>query len=384
MTIPVSGQHLFITCAKGIAPLLAQELKALGFPVDAQEVSGVQTRADLPDQIRLCYELRTAHRVLVPVWEGRVSRLSSLYRDLMDIPWENLLGPDGYVRLIGTVKREDIRDNRVALLKAKDAVMDRLRNHYGRRPDSGPGDHGATVYLHWVENQAAVSVDLAGVPLSRRGYREQGGVAPLQEALAAAMLLRCGWDGTSPLCIPMGGAGTLAIEAARMAAGMAPGLSRRGFGFQHLLPYTSEMENGIRSELMQRAVRDTPRILCSDDDPEAYARMRANAERAGVEDRIEFDLCDFRDTAVPEGAWVILNPPYGLRLEEGEDLEPLYRDIGAWLKGLNTGGMGWVITGNLKLAKRFGLKLADRETLYNGAIECRFLGFHLQAPGAAG
>jgi putative N6-adenine-specific DNA methylase len=110
--------------------------------------------------------------------------------------------------------------------------------------------------------------------------------------------------------------------------------------------------------------------------------MRANAERAEVHDLIQFDLCDFRESTVPEKGWVILNPPYGLRLEEGEDLEPLYRDIGAWLKGLHSGGMGWVITGNLKLAKRFGLKLADRETLYNGAIECRYLGFDLHAPGA--
>ena len=377
-------QELFITCAKGIAPLLAQEVRDLGFPVDGEEVSGVHTRADLKDQIRLCYALRTAHRVLVPVWQGRVPRLNALYRELAEIPWEQVLGPDGYVRVMGTIKREDIRDDRVALFKVKDAVMDRLRDVHGRRPDSGPGDHGATLYLHWVENEATISMDLAGVPLSRRGYRQQGGIAPLQEALASAMLMRSGWDGNTPLSVPMGGAGTIAIEAARWAAGLVPGLSRPFFGFQHLLPYTDEMEQEVRKELEAQPRKPTPPILCSDADPDAYARMRANAERAGVEELIQFDVCDFRDSTVEAGGWAILNPPYGLRLEEGEDLEPLYRDLGQWLKGLQTGGMGWVITGNLKLAKRFGLKLADRETLYNGAIECRFLGFDLTAREAQG
>jgi len=376
----VNGQEVFVTCAKGIAPLLAGELRACGFPVDAEETSGVRTRADLQGQIRLCFELQTAHRVLVPVWQGRVSRLPALYRELHEIPWEELLGPDGYVRLMGTVHREDIRDNRVALLKAKDAVMDRLREVFGRRPDSGPGDHGATLYLYWVENEVTISVDLAGVPLSRRGYRKQGGAAPLQEALAAAMLLRCGWDKTTPLCVPMGGAGTLAIEAARMALNQAPGLSRTFFGFQHLLPYTAEMEEKERKRLESEIRKECPPIYYSDSNPEAYGHARANAECAGVERHIQFDVCDFRESMVPPGAWVLLNPPYGLRLEPGEDLEPLYRDIGRWLKGLPGGGMGWVITGNLKLAKRFGLKLADRDTLYNGAVECRFLGFQLSRP----
>jgi putative N6-adenine-specific DNA methylase len=378
----VSEQEVFVTCAKGIAPVLAGEILALGFPVDVEDVSGVQTRADPAGQIRLCFELQTAHRVLVPVWKGRVPRLPALYRALVEFPWEEWLGPDGYVRLIGTVRREDIRDNRVALLKAKDAVMDRLRDHYGRRPDSGPGDHGATLYLYWVENELTVSVDLAGVPLSRRGYRQQGGEAPLQEALAAAMLLRSGWDRDTPLSVPMGGAGTLAIEAARMAVHKAPGLHRSFFGFQHLLPYTREMEDQERLRLEQQ-VRDTcPPIYYSDRDPEAFGRARANAELAGLECHIDFDVCEFTESRFEPGGWVILNPPYGLRLDHGEDLEPLYAGIGHWLKGLPPGGMAWVITGNLKLAKRFGLKLADRTTLYNGAVECRFLGFHLTSPGA--
>jgi len=378
----VSEQDVFVTCAKGISPILAQELRDLGFPVVSEDVSGVTTRADHQGQIRLCFELQTAHRVLVPVWTGRVSRLSALYREVAGVPWEELLSPDGYVRITGTVRRDDIRDNRVALLKAKDAVMDRLRDTYGRRPDSGPGDHGATLYVYWVDNEFTISVDLAGVPLSRRGYRVQGGTAPLQEALAAAMILRSGWDRKTPCCVPMGGAGTIAIEAARMALRKAPGLSRSFFGFQHLLPYTPEMEQQERSRLEKLVQTDCPLIYFSDTDPEAYGNARSNAELAGLEDRIQFDISDFQESSVPAGAWVFLNPPYGLRLDADEDLEPLYRDIGAWLKSLEPGGMAWVITGNLKLAKRFGLKLADRTTLYNGAIECRYLGFDLKAPGA--
>jgi putative N6-adenine-specific DNA methylase len=198
-----------VTCARGIPPVLASELRALGIEVLREEPAAVVVSADVAEQMRMCLWLRTAHRVLVPVCRFRAKGPGALYRQLMEVSWEDHLGPDGYVRIHGAVRNEEIRDQRFAFLAVKDAVMDRLRAVYGRRPDSGPSDHGASVYLHWIEEEVTVSVDLAGRPLSKRGYRMQAGEAPLQEALAAAVLLAGGWPKDCPLVNPMGGSGTL-------------------------------------------------------------------------------------------------------------------------------------------------------------------------------
>jgi putative N6-adenine-specific DNA methylase len=364
--------------------VLASELRALSLEVVREELAAVVVLADLAEQMRLCLRLRTAHRVLVPVCQFRAKRPGALYRQLMEIPWENHLGPDGYVRIHGVVRNEEIRDQRFAFLTVKDAVMDRLRSVYGRRPDSGPSDHGASVYLYWMDEEVTVSVDLAGRPLSKRGYRIQAGEAPLQESLAAAILLAGGWPMDCPLVNPMGGGGTLAIEAALLAQNRAPGLQREHFGLFDLKRFDQALwKKEVRAaEADIKPPEQVPALVCGDQDPAAVEIARANARRAGVEELIEFESCDFRQSAIPEGsAWVVMNPPYGLRLEE-EDLAGLYRDMGQWLKGLNTGGQGLVITGNLALAKRFGLKLSQRHTLYNGPLECRLLGFELFKAGA--
>jgi len=373
-------ETVLLTCAKGIAPVLAAEVLALGLPVLAEETALVETRADLAGQVRLLLHLRSAHRVLVPVADVRAPHPNHLYDTLVEVPWEQHLGPDAYLRVHGHVDTPFIRDQRFAFLKVKDAVMDRLRSVYRRRPDSGPDDQGASLYLHWVGDHARVCLDLAGAPLSRRGYRPAGGQAPLQEALAAAMLLAGGWDPSTPLANPMCGSGTLAIEAALLARNQAPGLSRGNFGLFHLKRFDPALwRREVRAA--QDAIRHdlpSPPIVASDSDPAVLDIARENAARAGVAEHIQFQHCDFRDTTLPPGpAWIALNPPYGLRMNEDADLGALYAGIGTWLKGLNTGGHALVITGNLPLAKRFGLKLTSRHTLYNGPVECRLLKFPL-------
>ncbi len=375
---------VLVTCALGIAPILADEIRALGLEVVREEPAAVETRADARDRMRLLLYLRTAHRVLLPVLSARVHTPKVLYYKVIKYAWEDHLGADGYLRVHGHVQTDQIRDDRFAFLKVKDAVMDRLRTQYGRRPDTGPSDHGASLYLHWVDDRMTLSLDLSGPPLSRRGYREAGGRAPMQEALAAAMLLGGGWDGTTPLISPLGGSGTLAIEAAWMAMRRAPGLIRRHFGLFALKDFEPEQWEALchEAESQERSRDEIPGLGASDLNPTVLRYARENAERAGVEDLIQFEECDFRDSTVPPGpAWIACNPPYGKRLSAEDDVAELYRDLGQWLKGLNTGGRALVITGNLALAKRFGLKLAFRKTLYNGSIECRLLAFDLQAPG---
>ena len=377
-------EPVLVTCALGAAPVLASELRALGLEVAREEPAVVETRADASEQMRLLLHLRTAHRVLLPVLSCRAVTPKVLYYKVIKHPWEEVLGPDGHVRIHGHVRQEGIRDYRYALLKVKDAVMDRLRAQYGRRPDSGPGDHGASLHLHWVDHRATLSLDLSGRPLSNRGYRVHGGRAPMREALAAAMLLAGGWTGDTPLVNPMGGSGTLAIEAAWIALRRAPGLLRDSFGLFHLRTFDRDLWEHERAAARagERPPGAVPNLGTGDLDASAVRNARAGAENAGVADLIRFSQCDFRECPVPEGpAWVALNPPYGKRLEADGDLRELYRNIGSWLKDLHTGGRALVLTGNLPLAKRFGLKLAEKHTLYNGALECRLLAFDLFAPG---
>lgn len=376
------NQEILLTCAKGIPPILAAEVRALGLPVLREDAAAVTVSGSFQDACRLCLHLRTAHRVLVPATRARVSGPNGLFGAVIRFPWERHLRPDGYVRVHGHVQNDSIRDARFAFLTVKDAVMDRMRERCGRRPDSGPDDRGANLYLHWIDDEARLYFDLAGQPLSRRGYRTQGGAAPLQEALAAAILLAGGYTGDAPFVNPMCGSGTLAVEAALLARNQAPGLLRENFGFMHLQDFDERawQREVFAARTAVRPAESVPAIVASDLDSGSVQLARKNASRAGVEPLIRFETCDFRETPLPEGpAWVGINPGYGKRLGAEPDLEAHYRDIGAWMKQLQTGGKGLIITGNLPLAKRFGLKLSGRHTLYNGAIECRLLCFDLFA-----
>lgn len=377
------SETILVTCAKGIPSLLSREIQALGLKVLREDAAVVEVQATYAEATRLCLHLRTAHRVLWPLTRARVTGPNGLFGAVIRFPWEKHLDPGGYLRVHGFVRTEAIRDERFAFLTVKDAVMDRMRDRCGRRPDSGPDDGGANLYLHWIDDQAKLYFDLAGQPLSRRGYRQQGGIAPMQEALAAAILIAGEYTGDTPLVNPMCGSGTLAIEAALIARNQAPGLLRDNFGFLHLLETDLRdwQKEIFAARTAIRPAADLPKILATDYDPNTIRLAKANAERAGVADLIQFEVSDYRETPMPEGpAWVVLNPEYGVRMGDEANLENHYREIGQWFKGLNTGGKGLIITGNIPLSKRFGLKLSDKLTLYNGALECRLLMFNLFPP----
>ncbi len=373
-----------LTCAKGVAPILAAEVRALCLEPIKEDVAAVLVEADLQTQMRLLLRLRTAHRLLVPLISCIARDPAELTRRIKNFDWEAHLGPDQYVRIHGFVHNEEIRDQRFAFLTVKDAVMDRLRDKYGRRPDSGPGDHGASIYIHWVHEEVTLSLDLAGAPLSKRGYRAKAGEAPIQEALAAAMLLAGEWPKDVPLCNPMGGSGTIAIEAAWIAQNRAPGLLREHFGLFSLNRFNPALWKQERAAAEAEIIPEweVPLIFCSDHDREVIEIAKNNARLAGVANLIQFEVSDFRSSTVPEAsAWIAINPPYGLRLEE-EDLSTLYQDIGQWLKGLDREGTALVITGNIPLSKRFGMKLERKFELFNGPLDCRLLAFPLRKPGA--
>ena len=374
---------ILITCPKGIPPWLAAEVRALGFPVVAEGEAAVETEGTLADTMPLNLHLRTGHRVLYLVAAFQAENPEGLYRGLRDIPWEEILherGEHAYLSVTSTVDTPSINDARFVNQKAKDAIVDRMQEKCGLRPDSGPDRDRVVVHVFWRGSRVALYLDTSGEPLSRRGYRKIPLAAPMQETLAAAVILATGWNGRRGFVNPMCGSGTLAIEAALFALGKAPGLLRSNYGFIHLRGFDPAAWRAVRAEAHEAQKETAARIIATDIDLRAVAAARQNARTAGVEERIEFSVCPFAETPVPERSGVVvLNPPYGERTGEVPSLIGLYREIGDFFKKRCGGHRGYIFTGNAALGKKVGLRTKRRITFFNGEIECRLLEYELYA-----
>jgi 23S rRNA G2445 N2-methylase RlmL len=372
---------ILVTCAKGISAYLAQEIRRLGLPVLTEAAFGVETEGTLDDVRRMNLWLRTAQRVLWRLRDFTAHTADDLYRAVAAIAWEDLIEADGYVCVNCAVSTPAIRDTRFASLKCKDAIVDRIREKRGRRPDSGSEPTHTVVFLYWKDARASVYLDTSGEPLSRRGYRQAPLEAPMQEALAAAVVIATAWDGGGHFVNPMCGSGTLAIEAALIALDRAPGLLRDNFGFMHVKGFPRERWQRLRETARTAASRKLRgRVIATDIRAEAVAAARRNARTAGVEHLIEFGVCDFAATPIPAGGGVVvLNPEYGERMGDKAKLEGTYRAIGDFFKQQCQGATGYLFTGNLDLAKRVGLRSTRRILFFNGNIECRLLAFELYA-----
>ncbi len=381
MLQPSSVQPILLTCGRGVAPVLAGELRALGFA--AQELSPVrvETEGDLEAALLLNLHLRTAHRILWPLARVRAREDFDLYESLRALPWEELLPPDGRFSVTATLDRAPVTDARWAALKVKDAIADRMTAACGRRPDSGPDRTGAVLHIHWHGKKAQLLLDTSGEPLSRRGYRRQPMDAPMQETLAAACLLAAGWDPESPLLNPMCGSGTLAIEAALIASRRASGLRRENFGFMHVRDWPQAAWAELRRQA-EAAVRAPPAPIGAGDlRPQAVAAARQNAEAAGVGDTIAWHTGDFRDMPVPAGpGFVVINPEHGIRLGDRTRLGPHYRDIGDFLKRRCPGWTAGLFVADPELARQIGLAPRSRIPLWSGGTECRLLVCEVFAP----
>ncbi len=266
-------------------------------------------------------------------------------------------------------------------VKVKDAIVDRMRDVTGVRPDTGAELLGAVVYLFWRHDQAEIFLDTSGDTLAKHGYRQQPGKAPMVEALAAGTLIVGRWDRQTPFVNPMCGSGTVAIEAAMLAARRSPALFRTEYAFMHLLGYTEEMYQSLRQQIRKQTCPEAcPKIIGTDISPEAIRIAKANAKVAGVENLVEFSVCDFADTPLPEqSGTVYFNPEYGQRLGDESELAATYKRIGDFLKQRCGGYWGYVFTGNLELAKSIGLKTKRRIEFATAQLDCRLLEFELYA-----
>lgn len=371
-----------ITCNKRLAPYLEQEVRELGFHIEETFVTGLRLQASLNDCIRLNLHLRCASQVLYSLRQFEAADADAVYRELHAYPWEDVLQPSGYFSVTSNVFNPTINNSMFASLRVKDAIVDRLREKTGDRPATGSEHKGAVVHLFWKNDLAEVFIDTSGESLARHGYRKIPGRAPMLEALASATILASRWDRSSPFINPMCGSGTLAIEAALIATDTRPGLFRDNYAFMHFRGYDEEAYLAERGQLENR-ITDVPRlrIIATDYSDMAIVNARKNAVAAGVADLIDFSVCDFAATEVPDeaGGVVFFNPEYGARLGEEAALEETYARIGDFMKQKCRSYHGYIFTGNLELAKKVGLKASRRIEFYTSTIDCRLLEYELYA-----
>lgn len=385
---------IIISCAKELSRWTEIEVRNLGYkPIEVTE-NTVVVRGAMRDVMNLNLRLRTAHRVLVPLYRRTCRNIRDLYEMAASIDWENLLDADGYFSVSSVVHNYTIRDTRLPSLYTKDAIVDRMREKCQRRPDSGSLNIGAAVFVYWERSEAIIYLDTSGEPLSKRGYRKIPGSAPMQETLAAACIMAMQWDGKSPFLSPMCGSGTPAIEAAMIAANKCPGSLKGHFAFQSLRGYTRMIPGEKAPRLAPRQYAGAtpeqiwkemlleaseaeikeglPEIIATDISPEAVENAHSNAILAGVAQHIKFKACDFAETPVPEQkGCVFFNPEYGIRLGTYEELAPVYERIGRFMAEKCSGWTGGLITGNPDLAKLVNLYYKTRVPFFNGPIDCR-------------
>ncbi len=365
-----------------MAPYLAQEVAALGYVADAVQQTGVLLTGTMADCIRLNLNLRCASQVMYSLKKFICRGPDDLYRHILKMPWETIIPEDGYLSINSNVYHHSIRTDMFANVKVKDGIVDRIRNKTGKRPDTGPSLEGTVVYLFWKDEDAEIFIDTTGETLAKHGYRKIPGKAPMLEALAAATLLATKWDRQSPFVNPMCGSGTLAIEAALLATNRVPGLLRDSYAFKQVQGYEEQPYIDAVDEIRNK-VKEVPdlKIIATDISEDAIHISKINAGIAGVENYIDFAVCDFAETPVPEGEGgvVMFNPEYGERLGEVDELEDTYARIGDFMKKSCKGYTGYIFTGNLELARKIGLKASRRIEFYTGKIDCRLLEYELYA-----
>ncbi|MBV0932259.1 bifunctional 23S rRNA (guanine(2069)-N(7))-methyltransferase RlmK/23S rRNA (guanine(2445)-N(2))-methyltransferase RlmL [Marinobacterium weihaiense] len=376
---------LFITCPKGLENLLQDEIIALGGEGTRQTVAGVYTDGDLALAYRICLWSRLGNRVLMPLAEGEAENADALYQRVQDVDWLAHLRPSGTLTVDFTGRSREINNTHFGALKVKDAVVDQIRTATGQRPTVDRNQPDLRINVHLHRDRVTVALDLSGESLHRRGYRLKAGAAPMKENLAAAVLQRAGWpfaDTAAPVLDPMCGSGTLLIEAALMAADVAPGLFRQRFGFSRWLGHDSRLWSELQAEAEQRRQQGLAQLQARffgfDADENVLGRARENARRAGVADRIVFSQRPLEQlAALPENrpGLVVTNPPYGERLGETSSLMFLYRTLGERLKA---GFVDWqvaVFTGNPDLCKVMKLRADRQYRMFNGAIDSKLLLF---------
>ena len=379
----------FAATAKGMEGLVQEELLSFGAKDVVQTRAGVSFKGTLEVAYRACLWSRVANRILLPLKTFNASTPEKLYGGVKSIKWSDHISPQNTLAVDFNSTLSQITHTHFGALKVKDAVVDQLRSVLGERPNVDPVRPDLRINVYVLSDEATVSLDLSGDSLHKRAYREQGALAPLKENLAAAILMMAGWPklvkDVPPqelsLLDPMCGSGTIPIEAAMMAANRAPGLKRDYFGFLGWQGHVPLVWKRLLQEAEELEIKDRkklPRIVGYDEDFRVIPIALKNVDLAGLTGRVHIEKRGFDQAEkISERGICVINPPYGERLGEVEDLKPLYKQMGDTFKQKFKGWEGYIFTGSPELSKSIGLKAARRFILFNGAIECRLFKYEL-------
>lgn len=361
----------------GLEAILAQELKELG----ASEIVPVNRAVMFAGSKELLYRVnycsRIALSVLVQLSGFRIRSKEDLYKKASEIIWSEVMDQDSTFSVAPVVRSELFDHSGYPALVVKDAIADYFRNKTGKRPSVNTTDPDVVINLHISNDHVDISLDSSVIPLYKRGYRAEQGLAPLNEVLAAGMLRLSGWDGTRSFQDPMCGSGTLLVEARMYADKIPPGKFRQFFGFTRWKDFDEELFNKVKMECDALIINSGTLVTGSDISETAVRQAEANIRKAGLDGEISVAIADFKDVnRVSDSGYLVINPPYGQRLKPDE-IEKLYSMIGTTLKHHFAGNKAWIITAGKDYLRNVGLKPIKKFVLFNGALECIFAGYEL-------
>lgn len=361
----------------GFEDILAQELRVLGAQNVEQGIRMVSFSGDTGFMYKANLSLRTALKILKPIKTFKVFDEESLYKGVKSIDWSEILLANQTFVVDATVYSEAFNNSLFVVLKSKDAIVDQFREQFGKRPSIDKQHPDIRIHVHIQKDVCTVSLDTSGESLHHRGYRTSTNIAPINEVLAAGILLLSGWRGQTHFLDPMCGSGTFLVEAAMIACNIPPNINRREFAFEKWRDWDEDLFDKIEESLLNK-IKDFPyRIVGYDKAPSAVRKSRENVRNANLEEYIDIEQQDFFKTEKEtEGPLhMVFNPPYGERLDI--DLERFYREIGDTFKRSYPQTEAWFITGNVEALKYVGLKTTRRIKLFNGKIESRLVKYDI-------
>lgn len=373
-------QTFFAQIAEGLEELGAEEIRRLGAVAIRPSFCGLHFEADPASLYRINYQSRLVSRVLAPLVRFACYDTDRLYRTARQVPWKAIMEVNQTLAVFANLSNSKMRHSQYAALCLKDAIVDYFRDDCGRRPDVRRVDPDVWFSLFIENNRAVISLDTSGGSLHRRGYREEGAEAPMQETVAAAIIQWTGWEGSVPLVDPMCGSGTLLAEALMHHCRIPAGFLRRQFGFEHLPDFEGSLWSSVKTAA-DRAIRPPiiDRISGGDIAAAAVQTARANLRRLPHGASIRIDVSDFKRRSELTGRVIVCNPPYGIRLRPAGGTESFYRDIGDFLKQRCAGSTAFIYFGDREMLKHIGLRPSWKRPLKSGGLDGRLAKFEMYA-----
>lgn len=355
----------------GLEPVLAQELIQLGANNVETGRRMVSFTGDKEMMYRANFQLHTAIRILKPIHTFKARSAEEVYDEIQKIEWSNYLDNKKTFSVDSVVYSEEFRNSRFVTYKVKDAIVDWFREKTGTRPNISVSNPDIRLNIHIAEDDATLSLDSSGESLHRRGYRQESVEAPLNEVLAAGMILMTGWKGDTDFIDPMCGSGTIAIEAALIARNISPGVFRKEFAFEKWADFDQELFDTIYND-DSKEKEFTHHIYGYDIDMKAVNTARINVKAAGLSKEVTIEQADFKDFQTPtEKSIMVTNPPYGERIST-PNLLATYKMIGERLKHTFAGNDAWILSYREECFEQIGLKPSIKIPVFNGSLECEF------------